>query len=157
VGANGTHSCSSNPSWFPLNQSEVEAFDEEEHPTDLCFQGDNVSPPTGGSQTCFPLETQRVSLLGGNLIGSDPTPPTAFGWVYLNLNHTLVSGDPYPGRAQAWIMTLVSGSFSATKGKGHPKIGHRSVLMDNAVSTPPLGVMLCSPTPSPTRPPCPGS
>src|SRR6185369_11108961 len=84
VGANGTHTCSTVPSWFPLNQTDVVSFDETENPTDLCFQGDNVSPPTGGTLTCFPLETQRVHLAGGNVIGADPGPPAPFGWIYLN-------------------------------------------------------------------------
>jgi hypothetical protein len=105
TGANGTHSCSSAPSWFPLNQSDVLAFDEEENPTALCFHGDNVSPPTGGGDTCFPLETQRIHLNGGNVIADDPIPPSNSGWMYLNLNHSLASGDPYPGIAQAWVST----------------------------------------------------
>jgi len=134
VGANGPHPCAINPSWFPLNQTNVVAFDEEEHPTVLCFQGDNVSPPIGGAQTCFPLETQKVSLAGGNLIGSDPTPPTPFGWMLLNLNHTLAVGDPYPGRAQAWVMTLMSGSASAQKTQGRFKVGYGTTATDNAAN-----------------------
>src|SRR6185295_8997275 len=70
TGANGPHSCASAPAWFPLNQTDVVAFDETENPTDLCFTGDVVSPPLGGAETCFPLEAQRVSLSGGNVIGS---------------------------------------------------------------------------------------
>jgi hypothetical protein len=135
VGANGTHSCSSNPSWFPLSQTDVVSFDEQEHPTDLCFQSDNVSPPTGGVNTCFPLETQRVHLLGGNVIGADPTPPTPFGWIYLNLNHTLASGDPYPGRAQAWVVITMSA-------EGRYEVGYDAVQLDNATTSAPNGVVL---------------
>ena len=135
VGANGTHSCSTVPSWFPLNQSDVVAFDETENPTDLCFQGDNVSPPTGGTQTCFPLETQRVHLAGGNTVGADPAPPAPFGWIYLNLNHTLASGDPYPGRAQAWVMTEMSAS-------GLYEVGYDAIQLDNATSSVSGGVVL---------------
>jgi len=135
VGANGTHSCSGAPSWFPLNQSDVVSFDEQEHPTDLCFQGSNVSPPTGGVQTCFPLETQRIHLAGGNIIGSNPTPPTPFGWMYLNLNHTLASGDPYPGRAQAWVVTAMSAL-------GKYEVGYDAIQLDNLTQTVPNGVIL---------------
>ena len=135
VGANGTHSCSGAPSWFPLNQSDVVSFDEQEHPTDLCFQGSNVSPPTGGVQTCFPLETQRVHLAGGNIIGSNPTPPTPFGWMYLNLNHTLAAGDPYPGRAQAWVVTAMSAL-------GKYEVGYDAIQLDNLTQTVPGGVVL---------------
>jgi len=135
VGANGTHSCSTVPSWFPLNQSDVVSFDETENPTDLCFQGDNVSPPTGGTQTCFPLETQRIHLAGGNIIGANPGPPAPFGWIYLNLNHTLASGDPYPGRAQAWVITSMSAS-------GLYEVGYDAIALDNATSTVAGGVVL---------------
>ncbi len=135
VGSNGTHSCSTVPSWFPLNQTDVVAFDETENPTDLCFQGDNVSPPTGGAETCFPLETQRVHLAGGNVIAADPAPPAPFGWMYLNLNHTLASGDPYPGRAQAWVMTEMSAS-------GKYEVGYDAIQLDNASSSIAGGVIL---------------
>lgn len=134
TGANGTHSCSSAPSWYPLNQSDVVAFDEEENPTDLCFQGDNVSPPTGGADTCFPLEAQRVSLLGGNF-GDDPIPPTPFGWIYLNLNHALASGDPYPGVAQNWVSTDM-------KAEGRFEVGFDAIQLDNLTATLPGGVIL---------------
>ena len=134
VGANGTHSCSSVPSWYPLNQSDVVAFDEIENPTDLCFQGDNVSPPTGGANTCFPLEAQRVSLLGGNF-GDDPLPPAPFGWIYLNLNHTLASGDPYPGVAQNWVSTDM-------KAEGRFEVGFDAIQLDNLTATVANGVVL---------------
>jgi hypothetical protein len=134
VGANGTHSCSSVPSWYPLNQSDVVAFDEIENPTDLCFQGDNVSPPTGGANTCFPLEAQRVSLLGGNF-GDDPLPPAPFGWIYLNLNHTLASGDPYPGVAQNWVSTDM-------KAEGRFEVGFDAIQLDNLTATVSGGLIL---------------
>jgi len=110
VGGNGTHSCSTNPSWFPLNQDKVIAFDEQENTVQLCFQGDNVSPPTGGGQTCFPLETQRIHLAGGNAIGVDPALPFGFGWLWLDLAHALAMGDPYPTDAQGWVIALMSSS-----------------------------------------------
>jgi len=135
VGANGTHSCATNPSWFPLSQTDVVSFDETENPTDLCFQSDNVSPPTGGTATCFPLETQRVHLAGGNVIGADPGPPAPFGWIYLNLNHTLASGDPYPGRAQNWVITSMSAS-------GLYEVGYDAIALDNATSSVAGGVVL---------------
>jgi hypothetical protein len=135
TGANGTHSCSGAPSWFPLNQSDVVAFDEEENPTDLCFQGDNVSPPTGGADTCFPLEAQRISLNGGNVIADDPTPPTNFGWMYLNLNHTLASGDPFPGVAQAWVTV-------AMEAEGRYAVGFDAIQLDNATATIAGGLIL---------------
>ena len=133
-GSNGTHSCSTVPSWFPLSQTDIVAFDEAENPTDLCFQGDNVSPPTGGVDTCFPLEAQRVSLVGGNTIGADPAPPAAFGWIYLNLNHT-IAGDPYPGIAQNWVSTDMTA-------EGRFEVGFDAIQLDNLTATNVGGVIL---------------
>ncbi len=130
TGANGPYSCASadGPSWFPLNQTDVVAFDEMENPQDLCFTGDVVSPPIGGAQTCFPLEAQRVSLSGGNVIGSDPTPDAAFGWMYLNLN-TNVSGVVYPvadpNIAQAWVTTVMDAD-------GRFSVGYDAIQLDSA-------------------------
>ena len=112
TGANGPYNCAtaSGPAWFPLNQTDVVAFDEQENPQDLCFVGDVVSPPLGGAETCFPLEAKRVSLQGGNVAGQDPTPAADFGWMYLNLN-TTVAGVTYPAAdptiAQAWVTAVM--------------------------------------------------
>jgi hypothetical protein len=126
--------CGSNASWFPLAQTDVVAFDEQEQPTNLCFQGDNVSPATGGTETCFPLEAERVHVDGGNVIAADLTPPTPFGWLYLNLNHTII-GDPFPGIAQAWVTTSMSA-------EGRYEVGYDAIQLDNATSTVPGGVIL---------------
>jgi hypothetical protein len=128
TGANGPHSCSGAPAWFPLNQTDVVAFDETENPQDLCFTGDVVSPPQGGAQTCFPLEAQRVSLSGGNVIGSNPTPTANFGWIFLNLN-TTVSGVNYPAAnpaiAQAWVTTVMDAN-------GRFSVGYDAIQLDSA-------------------------
>ncbi|HEV8238775.1 MAG TPA: hypothetical protein VGS57_05370 [Thermoanaerobaculia bacterium] len=128
TGANGPHSCATTPSWFPLNQTDVVAFDETENPTDLCFTGDVISPPLGGAETCFPLETQRVHLSGGNVIGSDPTPPAAFGWIYLNLN-SAVAGVSYPAAdpsiMQNWVTTLMDA-------EGRFGVGFDAIQLDSA-------------------------
>jgi len=135
TGANGTHSCSSHVAWFPLSQTDVVAFDEQENPTNLCFESGPVSPQPPGTQSCFPLETERVHLRGGNVIASDSVPPSNFGWIYLNLNHTLASGDPYPGRAQAWVVTTMSA-------EGRYEVGYDAIQLDNLTSSIPGGVVL---------------
>jgi hypothetical protein len=132
TGVNGPYTCGSTtrPAWFPLNQNDVVAFDEQENPQDLCFTGDVVSPPLGGEQTCFPLEAQRVFLAGGNVIGSDPTPAAEFGWMYLNLNHTLSASagtDPFPGYAQNWVTTVMDA-------EGRFSVGFDAIQLDNAVN-----------------------
>jgi hypothetical protein len=130
TGVNGVYTCGSTtrPAWFPLNQTDAVAFDEQENPQDLCFTGDVVSPPLGGEQTCFPLEAQRVSLAGNNVIGSDPTPNAEFGWMYLNLNHTLAASagtDPFPGIAQAWVTTVMDAN-------GRFSVGFDAIQLDSA-------------------------
>ena len=128
--------CSSGgPSWFPLAQTDVVAFDEQEQPTDLCFQGDNISPQTGGIDTCFPLETQRIHVNGNNVIASDMNPPAPFGWLFLNLNHSLGAGDPFPGVAQAWVTTSMSA-------EGRYEVGFDAIQLDNASSTVAPGIVL---------------
>jgi hypothetical protein len=129
-GVNGPYTCGAinRPAWFPLNQTDAVAFDEEENPQDLCFAGDVVSPPLGGTLTCFPLEAQRVSVQGGNVVGSDPAPAFNYGWLYLNLNHTLAASagtDPFPGFAQNWVTAIMDAS-------GRFSVGFDAVQLDNA-------------------------
>jgi hypothetical protein len=128
TGTNGPRTCGQTPSWFPLNQTDVVAFDEQENPENLCFTGDVVSPPLGGAETCFPLEAQRVSLSGGNVIGSDPTPTATFGWIFLNLN-TTVTGITYPAAnpsiAQAWVTTVMDAD-------GRFSVGYDAIKLDSA-------------------------
>ena len=93
-----------------------------------------ASQATGGANTCFPLEAQRVSLLGGNF-GDDPLPPAPFGWIYLNLNHTLAAGDPYPGVAQNRVSTDM-------KAEGRFEVGFDAIQLDNLTATNVGGVVL---------------
>jgi hypothetical protein len=104
--------CGSNASWFPLSQTDVVAFDEEEQEEDLCFSDSPVSPPLGGANTCFPLEAQRVSVADGSLIADAMAPSALFGWLYIDLEHTAAGGVPYP--SQAWLTTVMDaeGRFS---------------------------------------------
>ena len=123
TGVNGPYTCGTvnRPAWFPLSQADVVAFDEMENPQDLCSFEGTVQP-------CFPLEAQRVSLQGGNVFGTDPTPDATFGWIYLNLN-TNVSGVTYPAAnpaiAQAWVTTVqdADGRFS---------VGYDAIKLDSA-------------------------
>jgi len=112
--------------WVPLNQADVVAFDEAENPQDLCFQGDNISPPAGGSETCFPVEAQRVNLISSAVpFGSTPAPPTQFGWMFLNLNTTVTGQAPALPKAvaQAWV-TMVSTA------EGLLSFGHDAIQLD---------------------------
>lgn len=135
TGADGKHNCSKKPAWFPLAQSDVVAFDEQENPVDLCFLPDNVSPPIGGQQTCFPLATQRAEMFAGTELGFPLQTPFDGGWLYLNLNHALSGGDPQTGVAQAWVET----EFDS---EGRFAVGHGAVPLANALATTPGGVLL---------------
>jgi hypothetical protein len=124
------------PDWFPLNQTDVVSFDEEENPTDLCRVTTDVSPPPAGQPSCFPLEAQRVSLGPGTNIpsGAPVNPPTPFGWIYLNLN-TSVAGIVYPATnavtgqnpsiAQAWVTTVMDAD-------GRFSVGYDAIQLDSA-------------------------
>lgn len=94
---------------FPLNQELVVAFDEEENSEELCFIASDVSPPTGGQQTCFPLEAARYNVTDSNVPLSQSLGPTApFGWMFLDLD--LTAAD----ESQAWVTAVMSalGRFS---------------------------------------------
>ena len=135
TGANGKHKCTKHVGWFPLLQGDAVAFDETENPTDLCFLRDNVPPVVGGTQKCFPLATQRVSTTAGNPLGYPLSPPSQFGWFYLNLNHALPTSDPEPDVAQAWVEATQSAS-------GRFSIGYKAIALDNADKTSPGGQVL---------------
>lgn len=134
-GANGRRACGTKPAWFPLSQTDVVAFDQTENPSDLCFLPDNVSPVIGGTQSCFPLSTQRIHVSGGNTLAADMGVPFKRGWLYLNLNQTLASGDPYPGLAQAWVTTL------HPDGRQLSGVVH-GLPLDNAATAIPGGVLI---------------
>ena len=112
---------------FPLAETEVVAFDEAEDAEELCGgTGSNVSPPTNTEEICFPLEAQRISLLGGNRPGDDPTPSWDFGWMYLNLNHSF-TGDPFAadgGTAQNFVTVVM-------KAEGRYAVGFDAMQLDN--------------------------
>ena len=106
-------------SWYPLNQELVVAFDEEEDSQELCFITSDVSPPTGGQQTCFPIETGRYNVADSAVPGSQSlNPPFNFGWMYLDLD--LSAAQP----SQAWVTTIMSalGRFS---------VGFDAIQLDN--------------------------
>jgi hypothetical protein len=95
--------------WYPLNQDLVVAFDEMENSQELCFIESDVSPPTGGQQTCFPIETGRYNVADSQVPGSQSLdPPFDFGWMYMDLDLTAAT------ESQAWVTTVMSalGRFS---------------------------------------------
>lgn len=92
-------SCGPTPFPFPLVQSQIVLFDEEEN---VLFipPPPPISPvPPIADYAPFALETQRVE------IDLPVFPITAdAGWMYLNLN--TYTGAPVDPISQAWVMTL---------------------------------------------------
>jgi hypothetical protein len=91
--------CGTTPSWFPLGQEEIIAFNDEEDPVAI------TSSPFGAA-------TQLVTMNG-------PALPLPFetGALYMNLN-TLVADAPAtptedPAAAQAWVTAVYDGKRSS--------------------------------------------
>ena len=104
--------CGTRPSWFPLGQEEVLAFDDQE----------NVEVLAPGA--AFGAATQRVAIDG-------PSLPVSFteGWIYLNLNTTVAAAPTTPvedpAAAQAWV-TVDKNS------KGKFSVQTRAIPIDSA-------------------------
>lgn len=112
------------PSPFPLNETQVMAFDEAEDATELCyiFGGGVISPPSDPEDpTCFPWEAGRYAMEG------DLASPYDFGWLYMNLNF-FNAAAPEVG-AQAWVTTVM-------KAEGRYAVGFDAIPLDNAYSNP---------------------
>lgn len=82
IGATCGNTAAAGPDWFPLNETQVIVFDEEENAVEICFfTGGVISPPDSSDPACFPYETGRYAL------GTAPLAiPYDFGWTFLNLN-----------------------------------------------------------------------
>jgi hypothetical protein len=111
-------SCASKPAWFPLGQSQIVFFNEQEAVEQLNF---SVLP--------FPGVTQRVRIASADL------PVTFYsGFVHLNLNTFVVGafGPPLldPSTAQAWV-TVVQRALQGPNG-GRYEAGFRAIRLDSA-------------------------
>ena len=124
--------CGTTPRWFPLNETQVVAFDEQEDAVEICFLrgGGIISPPDDPTDpVCFPYETGRYQFGEGDL-----AVPYTFGWTFLNLNTTVTTGVVTPwtqlGLAQSYVMTTHSalGLFSV----GYNAIELASACTDSA-------------------------
>jgi hypothetical protein len=124
-GNNGKRTCGLSPAWYPLADTDVVAFDTAENPTDECALASNTSPAS--ANTCFPLATQRVNLKNGNALAAKIKPPANAGWLFMNLSHS-ISGDPFPGVAQAWVASV------RTSSDGRLSSGASSIQLDNALT-----------------------
>jgi hypothetical protein len=92
--------CGNNPSWYPMAQETLVAFDEQEH---IQLVPNTQGPPFNFAAG-FPAATQVV-LVGGSSL---PVSFTA-GWLYLGLNATVTGvtkPTSDPAAAQAWVQII---------------------------------------------------
>jgi hypothetical protein len=106
--------CGTAPTWFPLSQEDVFAFDEQEHP-------ENVAT---GSPNPFPAGAQRT-VVDGPELGVTPT----FGWLYLNLNTTVVPAGSNPPEDPAAAQSIVSTEMDAS---GRFAVSFQGNLLESA-------------------------
>ena len=142
---NGGFTCGTAPDWYPLNETQVVAFDEEEDAVEICFSrgGGVISPPEGEDDpACFPLETGRYAFGEGDL-----SVPFQFGWTFLNLN---IPSDAPTGDADFPSDPGVSQSFVHTvyQADARYSVGLNAIQLTSACSTdnPELGTALTLPT-----------
>ena len=93
--------CGHGPSWSPLGEYQLVAFDEQENPTELA------------NSNAFPVATQKVKL------GGSPVPLSSpFGWLMLDLWHR--DG----AHAQGWVGVRMSS-------QGRYSVGHEALRADD--------------------------
>ena len=119
-------------SWYPLNETSVVAFDEQEQWEELCEPFEELSPISPPldifeDPVCFPLETQRTQVGVGEL-----DPAANFGWLYLNLE-VFSDGPEY---AQSWVVTQMSAL-------GRYSVGYDAMQLNNLSG---IGGLTAAPT-----------
>ncbi|MGH7342623.1 MAG: hypothetical protein ACREKH_19230 [Candidatus Rokuibacteriota bacterium] len=100
------------PAPFPLGHTQIVAFDEQENP-------DVTADPS-----IFPWEANLIQVGGPDL-----PVPFDFGWLYLNLNTTVLGSQvPFEPVTQNHVTVVHSA-------EGRFSVGHRVLMFDN-VTTP---------------------
>lgn len=135
---NTFYSCDTGPDWYPLNETEVVAFNEQEDAVQLCLGDGRViisPPPVLEDPACFPLETQRVAFGTGDLAS-----PFDFGWVFLNLNFddVGVTADVDFGSSGTLSQSYVAVAHNAS---GLFQVGMQSVQLSHACEDASLSVV----------------
>jgi hypothetical protein len=113
------------PPWYPLGQEGIVIFDEQEQP--MLTESFPISPqPPQQGLLPFPAEAQRTQVGGVDL-----PVPFDFGWLYLNLNTTVVPAGSVPPEdstaAQAWVYVTMSA-------QGRFSVGFDAIQLDSACS-----------------------
>jgi hypothetical protein len=113
------------PPWFPLSQEGLVVFDEQENPDVPTTFPVSPQPPEQGVIP-FPAEAQSTR------IGGPAFPvPFDFGWIFMNLNTTVVAAGANPpedpAAAQAWVIDPM-------RAQGRFSVGHGANRLDSATS-----------------------
>lgn len=120
----GRLACGGAPAWFPLAQTQIVVFDEEENPVV------ESTPPVSGvpeapQLVAFPLEAQRTTVGGPDL-----PVPFENGWLYLDLNQ---GPNPFavdPFSSQSWVEAVY-------RAEGRYSLAVDAIALDSACD--PLG------------------
>jgi hypothetical protein len=90
------------PNFFPLGQNQIVIFDEEEQP-DVPVPPPFSPPPPGDFLVPFPWEANRVAVGG-----PDFPVPFNFGWLFLNLDTTVLGSQvPFEPTTQNWVTAIM--------------------------------------------------
>lgn len=127
VASTAAFDCNTKPSWYPLHQDDMVAFDEQENAEDLSFFP--PTPPAPPNPVLpFPAATQKAKL-------DTAAFPVSFtrGQIYLNLNDFVAQANDVPsgtspGIMQNWV-TVVRDS------KSKYSVGTRGIHLDSATAT----------------------
>jgi hypothetical protein len=107
----GAFKCGSHPAWYPLQQTKIVIFDEQEHPQEL-------------AASVFPFPAATASTAVG---GAAFPVPYRFGWIFYDLNSPAAGSVPPndPQAEQAW-MAVVMGAL------GRYSVGFPAFQLDTA-------------------------
>lgn len=119
--------CNTKPAWYPLQQTDMVAWDEQENPEDLGYFP--PTPPAPPSPVLpFGAATQKAKL-------DTAAFPTTFerGQIFLNLNYLVSQASDVPNASrpdvmQNWV-TVVRDN------KGKYSVGTRGIHLDSATAT----------------------
>lgn len=113
------------PAWYPLGQESITVFDEQEHPY-VAPNWPFFPPPPVQMLTPFPAAAGRVKING-------PTFPVPYnrGWMYLNLNTTVVAAGSNPPEDPAAAQAFVTLVYNYT---GRYSVGNRATQIDSATA-----------------------
>ena len=117
--------CGSTPSWFPLGQEGVTIFDEQENPY-IAPNWPFFPQPPVQMLAPFPAAAGKVRVNSADL----PVPFNR-GWMYLNLNTSVVAAGANPPEDPAAAQAFVSILFNNT---GRYSVGNRATQLDSATN-----------------------